>query len=111
MLFYCKNIRVYKDYISITSIFSEFFRRGIEMSLHEYGRTEFSILQFTFKVTDDIKEKIAQKKLLHNDDIVQYIHRQMDHFFQKFNLKPALLQTYKNEVLNSVMFKLKASNF
>ena len=82
------------------------------MRLHEYcGRTEFSILQFTFKVTDDIKEKMAQKKLLHNDDIVQYIHRQMDHFFQKFNLKPALLQTYKNEVLNSVMFKLKASKF
>ena len=54
---------------------------------------------------------MAQKKLLHNDDIRQYIHRQMDHFFQKFYLKPALLQTYKNEVLNSVMFKLKTSNF
>ena len=78
------------------------------MRLHEYyGRTELSILQFTIKVTDDIKEKMTQKKLLHNDDIVQYIRRQMDHFFQKFYLKPALLQTYKNEVLNSVMFKLK----
>ena len=82
------------------------------MRLHQYyGRIEFSILQFTFKVTDDIKEKMAQKKLLHNDDIIQYIHRQMDHFFQKFHLKPALLQTYKNEVLNSVMFKLKAAKF
>ena len=55
------------------------------MRLHEYyGRTEFSILQFTFKVTDDIKEKMAQKKLLHNDDIIQYIHRQMDLLFPKF---------------------------
>ncbi|MEH7111441.1 hypothetical protein V7124_03555 [Neobacillus niacini] len=82
------------------------------MRLQEYcGRTEFSILQFTIKVTDDIKEKMVQKKLLHKVDIVQYIHQQMDHFFQKFNLKPALLQTYKNEVLNSVMFKLKVSKF
>jgi hypothetical protein len=82
------------------------------MRLHEYcGRTDFSILQFTFKVTDDIKEKMGQKKLLHKNDIVQYIHGQMDHFFQKFNFKPALLQTYKNEVLNSVMFKLKVSKF
>lgn len=78
------------------------------MSLHEYcGKTEFSILQFTIKVTHDIKEKMAQKKLLHKDEMVQYIHRQMDQFFQKFSLKPALLQTYKNEVLNSVMFRLK----
>ena len=31
------------------------------MRLHEYyGRTEFSILQFTFKVTDDIKRKYAE---------------------------------------------------
>ncbi|WP_338472491.1 hypothetical protein R4Z10_07045 [Niallia sp. XMNu-256] len=80
------------------------------MGLHEYcGRTEYSIIRFTFKVTADIKEKMMQNKLLHKDDIVQYLHRQMDRYFKKFNMKPALLQTYKNEVLNSVMFKLKVS--
>ena len=107
-MFYCKDIRVYTDYLSIISI----FLGGEMMRLHEFcGRTEFSIIQFTINVSDDIKGKMMQKKLLHKDDIVQYIHLQMDHFFQNFNLKQALLQTYRNEVINSVMFKLKVSKF
>ncbi|RHW35874.1 hypothetical protein D1B33_12300 [Lysinibacillus yapensis] len=78
------------------------------MSLRDYcGKTDFSILQFIFKMTEDITEKVKDKKLHHKEDIAQYIHEHMDHFFQKFQLKQALLQTYKNEVFNSIMFKLK----
>lgn len=82
------------------------------MRLHDYcGRTEFSILQFTFHVTKDITKKIEEKKLRHKEEIVQYIHNRMDHFFKMFNFKQAVLQTYKNEVFNSVIFKLKQSDF
>jgi hypothetical protein len=78
------------------------------MDLSEYcGNTEFSIIQFTFLITDDIKEKIDQKKLFYKEQVVRYITQQTDSFFRKFTLNQALLQTYKYEVFNTIMFKLK----
>ena len=78
------------------------------MDLAEYcGSTEFSILQFIFLITDDIKEKIDQKKLFYKEQVVRYITQQTDCFFRKFTLNQALLQTYKYEVFNTIMFKLK----
>lgn len=79
------------------------------MKLSEYcGNTEFSILQFIFRITDDIKEKIAQKKLFYKEQVTRYITKQIDLFFQNFTLSQALLQTYKYEAFNSIIFKLKS---
>lgn len=80
------------------------------MDLAEYcGKTEYSIIQFVFSITDEIQEKITQKKFIYKEQIIRYINRRIDYFFKPFTLKNALLQTYKNEVFNSVMFKLKAT--
>jgi hypothetical protein len=78
------------------------------MELAEYcGNIDFSILQFIFSLTDDIKEKISQKKLFYKEQITRYITQQIDYFFKSFTFNKALLQTYKNEAFNTIMFKLK----
>lgn len=78
------------------------------MNLVEYcGNTEFSILQFIFSTTDEIKEKISQKKLFYKEQIIRYISQQIDHFFKRFTIKKALLQAYRNDTYNTIMFKLK----
>ena len=78
------------------------------MDLAEYcGNIEFSILQFIFSTTDEIKEKISQKKLFYKEQIIRYIHQQIDHFFKRFTIKKALLQAYRNDVFTTIMFKLK----
>jgi hypothetical protein len=80
------------------------------VNLIEYcGKTEYSIIQFTFSIIDDIQEKINQKKFIYKDQIIRYINQRIDYYFKHFTLKHALLQTYKNEVFNSVMFKLKTT--
>ncbi|WP_428908480.1 hypothetical protein [Niallia sp. Krafla_26] len=80
------------------------------MNLVEYcGKTEFSVLQFIFSVTDELNEKITQKKFIYKEQIVRYVERRIEYFFKHFNLKHALLQSYKNEVFNSVMFKLNTT--
>jgi hypothetical protein len=79
------------------------------MTLTEYcGNVEFSILSFIFSFTDDIREKIAQKKLFYKDQIKRYVKKQIDIFFKAFNIKSALLFTYKYETYNTIMFKLKS---
>jgi hypothetical protein len=78
------------------------------MNLAEYcGNIEFSILQFIFSTTGEIKEKITQKKLFYKEQIIRYISQQIDHFFKRFTIKKALLQAYRNDVFNTIMFKLK----
>ena len=78
------------------------------MNISEYcGNTEFSILQFTFLMTDDIKEKIKQKKLFYKEQVIRYITQQIDLFFRNFTLSRALVQTYKYEVFNTILFKLR----
>ncbi|WP_338469342.1 hypothetical protein R4Z10_10930 [Niallia sp. XMNu-256] len=80
------------------------------MELVEYcGKAEYSILQFIFSITDEIREKITQRKFIYREQIVRYIKRRIDYFFKQFTFKHALLQTYKNEVFNSVMFKLNST--
>lgn len=78
------------------------------MSLSEFcGKTEFSILQFTYYMTDDVREKINRKKLFYNDQIKRYIHKQVDLFFRNYDFNNALVQTYKYEIYNTVIFRLK----
>ena len=44
------------------------------MDLAEYcGEIEFSILQFIFSTTDEIKEKITQKKLFYKEQIIRSV--------------------------------------
>lgn len=78
------------------------------MSLSEFcGKTEFSILQFTYYLTDDVKEKIIQKKLFYNEQIKRYIYKQVDLFFQNDNFNTAIVQTYKYEIYTTIVFRLK----
>ncbi len=78
------------------------------MNLVEYcGNMEFSILQFVFSTTAEVKEKISQKTLYYKEQIIRYISLQIDRFFKKFTLKKALLQAYRNDAFNTIMFKLK----
>lgn len=78
------------------------------MNLAEYcGNIEFSILQFIFSTTSEIKEKISQKKLFYKEQIIRYISQRIDCFFKRFKIKKALLQAYRNDVFNTIMFKLK----
>ncbi|WP_428911648.1 hypothetical protein [Niallia sp. Krafla_26] len=80
------------------------------MKITEYcGNIEFSILHFIFSLTDEISEKIAQKKLFYKEQIKRYIRKQIDFFFRAFKLKKALLYTYKYETYNTIMFKLKST--
>ena len=71
------------------------------------GKMDFSILQFIFSITDDIQQKIEQKKLFYKEQIIRYVKKQIDFFFKTFNLTTALLYTYKYEAYNTIMFKLK----
>jgi hypothetical protein len=77
------------------------------MNIAEYcGSTEFPVLQFIFSLTDDIREKIVQKKLFYKEQIIRYANKQIDFFFKSKNLACALEHSYKNEVYNTIMFKL-----
>ena len=79
------------------------------MTLIDYcGKMEYSILIFVFSFTDDVSEKIEQKELFYKEQITRYVKRQIDYFFKRYHLKSALLQTYKNETYNTIMFKLKS---
>lgn len=78
------------------------------MTITEYcGNVESSILHFIFSLTDEINEKIAQKKLFYKDQIKRYVKKQIDFFFKAYRLKTALLQSYKYEAYNTIMFKLQ----
>jgi hypothetical protein len=66
-----------------------------------------SILQFIFSLTSDIREKIEQKKLFYKEQIARYAQKKIDFFFKAYNMRNALLQSYKYEVYNTIMFKLK----
>ncbi len=80
----------------------------MKMTLIEYcGNTEFSILHFIFSLTDEVSEKIAEKKLFYKEQIKRYVKKQIDFFFKGYHLKNALLHTYKYEAYNTIMFKLK----
>lgn len=78
------------------------------MHLSEYcGHMEYSILKFISSFTEDIHKKIAKKELFYKEQIVRYVQKHIDFFFRAYNLKSAILQTYKYEVYNTIMFKLK----
>lgn len=78
------------------------------MSLSEFcGKTEFSILQFTYYLTDDVKEKIIQKSLYYHEQVERYIYKNIDLFLRNYNFNDALAQTYKHEIFNTIMFRLK----
>lgn len=78
------------------------------MSLSEFcGKTEFSILQFTYYMMEDVKEKINRKKLFYNEQVKRYIDKQVDLFFRNYDFNEALIQTYKYEIYNTIVFKLR----
>ncbi|RHW37527.1 hypothetical protein D1B33_08330 [Lysinibacillus yapensis] len=78
------------------------------MSISEYcGNTEFTILQFIYYLTNEIQEKIIKKKLFYKEQVLRYVTQQIDSFFKNFKLKKALLQSYKHEVFNTIVFKLQ----
>lgn len=78
------------------------------MNIEEFcGNLDYSILQFTFSFTNHICEKITKKELFYKEQIIRYVQKQIDFFFKTYNLKSALLSSYKYEVYNTIMFKLK----
>ncbi|HWL23714.1 MAG TPA: hypothetical protein VNR38_08185 [Ureibacillus sp.] len=78
------------------------------MTVNEYcGSMESSILDFIFSLTDEILEKIQYRKLFYQEQIARYVQKQIDFFFNTYNLKTALLYSYKHEAYNTIMFKLK----
>jgi hypothetical protein len=82
--------------------------RNLVMKMVEYcGKLEFSILQFVMSFTDEIREKIEKKQLFYKEQIIRYVQKQIDFFFKAYNLKHGLLNSYKYEVYNSIMFKLR----
>ena len=79
------------------------------MTLIDYcGKMEYSILNFVFSFTDDVSEKIEQKELFYQEQITRYVKKHIDYFFKAYQLKKALLNTYKYETYNTIMFKLKS---
>lgn len=80
------------------------------MKIEEFcGNMEFSIIQFTFSFTNHIREKIKSKELFYKEQIIRYVQKQIEFFLNGFNLKSTLLYTYKYEVYNTIMFKLKTT--
>jgi hypothetical protein len=78
------------------------------MTLTDYcGKMEYSILNFVFSFTDDVSEKIEQKELFYKEQITRYVKKHIDFFFKAYHLKRALLNAYKNETYNTIMFKLR----
>ena len=79
------------------------------MTLIDYcGKMEYSILNFVFSFTDDVSVKIEQKELFYKEQITRYVKKHIDYFFKAYHLKRALLNTYKYETYNTIMFKLKS---
>lgn len=79
------------------------------MKIQEFcGNVEYSSMQFVFSLTAQIREKISRKQLLYKEQIIRYAKKQIEFYFNSFQLKKALLHAYKNEVYNSVMFKLQS---
>lgn len=78
------------------------------MHLSEYcGDIEYSILKFIFSFTEETHKKIAKKELFYKEQIERYVQKQIDFFFKAYNLKSAVIQSYKYEVFNTIIFKLK----
>lgn len=78
-----------------------------DMKIPEYcGKEEFSVLQFIIALTDEIQKKIEQKKLFYREQIIRFAKIKIDFFFRGFQMKDALLAVYKNEVFNTIMFKI-----
>ncbi len=79
------------------------------MKIQEFcGNIEFSIMEFTFSFTEHIRNKITKKELFYREQIERYVQKKIELFLKGFNLKSALLFTYKFEVFNTIMFKLKS---
>ena len=77
------------------------------MNLVEYcGNSEHSIVHLIFSITEDTREKIKKRKLIYKEQIIRYVNKQIELYFRGYTVKQALLQTYKYQVYNSVMFKL-----
>jgi hypothetical protein len=70
-----------------------------DMKIPEYcGKEEFSVLQFIIALTDEIQKYLEQ--------IIRFAKIKIDFFFRGFQMKDALLAVYKNEVFNTIMFKI-----
>lgn len=79
------------------------------MNIIEFcGKIEFSTLQFVFSLTDHMSEKISKKELFNKEQIVCYVKKQIDSFFKSlnWNFKSSVLNVYKSEVYNTVIFKI-----
>lgn len=77
------------------------------MTMYEYcGALDLSLLEFVFSMTDDIREKISQKKLFYKEQIMRYVHKRIDLFFKQQTVTNPLLQVYKFEVYNTIMFRV-----
>ncbi|MBB6445375.1 hypothetical protein [Bacillus benzoevorans] len=78
------------------------------MEIPEYcGKLEFSVLQFIVALTDEIRQKMEQRKLFYQEQIIRFAKNKINFFFKGFQMKDALLAVYKNEVFNTIMFKIK----
>jgi len=71
------------------------------------GEFHFTALDFVFDLLDEITTKIQRKILFYEEQIFGYARRQFDYFFLTVHLKPAVLFAYKNELWNTLAFKLK----
>lgn len=84
-------------------------KEGANMKIYEYCSVlDVAILQFTFAIIEDIREKITERKLFYREQINRYLQKRIALFLQQQNqpLKGALLQVYKSELYNTIMFKL-----
>ncbi|WP_147534296.1 hypothetical protein [Bacillus marasmi] len=79
------------------------------MGIEEYcGNTiELSAMKLVFTLTNETREKISKKELIYKEQIVRFIKKKIDFYFNSLQIKKALLHAYKNEIYNSVMFKLQ----
>ena len=71
------------------------------------GELHFTALDFIFDLLAENTTKIQKKILFYEEQIFSYARKQLEHFFLTVHLTPAVLCAYKNELWNTLVFKLK----
>lgn len=77
------------------------------MKMIDYvGKTDYSLIQFSYNLTTEVSFKIKTKKLFYSEQVWKYIHTRVDGFINHLNVRDSLKSIYRRQILTMISIKV-----
>lgn len=76
------------------------------MNVKEFAGADFSLIQFSYQIADEVGRMLQQKKFVYQNQIWNYVKDRVETFLSRLEVKKSLECIYKSQLYSMIDRKI-----